>query len=101
MMSRRDGTSDTVSRDMVSGDRALRIRCHCPVYLQPTRQPLVLDRGGGLRITHDFTRGGQYGIDNQVRTKEQADRSLAYPLAVALLDGNVMPAQFTPDRSRS
>jgi 2-methylcitrate dehydratase len=33
-----------------------------------------------------------------VRTKEQADHDLRYLLAVALLDGNVMPAQFAPDR---
>ena len=32
----------------------------------------------------------------QIRTKEQADHSLPYLLAVALLDGQVMPEQFTP-----
>ena len=31
-------------------------------------------------------------------TKEQADHNLPYLLAVALLDGDVMPAQFTPER---
>jgi 2-methylcitrate dehydratase len=50
------------------------------------------------RITYDFTGGGLYGIDKEVRTKEQADHDLAYLLAVAFLDGNVMPAQFVPDR---
>jgi 2-methylcitrate dehydratase len=50
------------------------------------------------RITYDFTGGGHYGVDKEVRTKEEADHCLAYLLAVALLDGNVMPAQFTPDR---
>jgi 2-methylcitrate dehydratase len=50
------------------------------------------------RITYDFTGGGHYGVDKEVRTKEQADHSLAYLLAVALLDGNVMPAQFASDR---
>src|SRR5271154_849428 len=50
------------------------------------------------RITYDFAGGGLYGIDKVVRTKEQADHSLPYLLAVALLDGDVMPAQFQPER---
>ena len=50
------------------------------------------------RITYDFTGGGLYGIDKVVATKEQADHSLPYLLAVALLDGDVMPAQFAPER---
>jgi 2-methylcitrate dehydratase len=33
-----------------------------------------------------------------VLTKEQADHNLPYLLAVALLDGDVMPAQFKPER---
>jgi 2-methylcitrate dehydratase len=49
-------------------------------------------------MTYDFAGGGLYGVDKEVRTKEQADHNLAYLLAVALLDGNVMPAQFTPER---
>jgi 2-methylcitrate dehydratase len=50
------------------------------------------------QITYDFTGGGQYGTETDVRTKEQADHDLRYLLAVALLDGNVMPAQFAEDR---
>jgi len=50
------------------------------------------------RITYDFAGGGLYGIDKVVRTKEQADHNLPYLLAVALLDGDVMPAQFEPER---
>ena len=37
-------------------------------------------------------------MDKVVETKEQADHSLPYLLAVALLDHDVMPAQFTPER---
>ena len=33
-----------------------------------------------------------------IRTKEQADHSLPYLLSVALIDGDVTPAQFKPDR---
>jgi 2-methylcitrate dehydratase len=50
------------------------------------------------RMTYDFAGGGLYGVDKVVRTKEQADHNLPYLLAVALLDGDVMPAQFEPDR---
>ena len=51
-----------------------------------------------IRIAYGFVGGGLYGVDKVVRTKEQADHSLPYLLAVALLDGDVMPAQFEPDR---
>jgi 2-methylcitrate dehydratase len=51
-----------------------------------------------FQLAYDFAGGGLYGIDKVIRTKEQADHSLPYLLAVALLDGDVMPAQFKPDR---
>jgi 2-methylcitrate dehydratase len=50
------------------------------------------------QITYDFAGGGLYGVDKEVRTKEQADHNLPYMLAVALLDRTVMPAQFAPER---
>ncbi|MCU1428236.1 MAG: 2-methylcitrate dehydratase, partial [Actinomycetia bacterium] len=50
------------------------------------------------RIAYDFTGGGLYGLDAVIETKEQADHSLPYVLSVALLDGNVTPAQFAPNR---
>src|SRR5579863_5264239 len=51
-----------------------------------------------FQLCFDFAGGGLYGIDKIVRTKEQADHNLPYLLAVALLDGDVMPAQFKPER---
>jgi 2-methylcitrate dehydratase len=51
-----------------------------------------------FQLCYDFAGGGLYGVDRVIRTKEQADHSLPYLLAVALLDGDVMPAQFAPDR---
>lgn len=42
--------------------------------------------------------GGDYGDRHTVHTKEQADHSLPYLVAVAILDGQVMPEQFTPER---
>jgi 2-methylcitrate dehydratase len=51
-----------------------------------------------FQLAFDFAGGGIYGVDKVIRTKEQADHSLPYLLAVALLDGDVMPAQFKQDR---
>jgi 2-methylcitrate dehydratase len=51
-----------------------------------------------FQLCYDFAGGGLYGVDKTIRTKEQANHSLPYLLAVALLDGGVMPAQFTPER---
>src|SRR5208283_3833045 len=51
-----------------------------------------------FQLAYDFAGGGLYGVDKVIQTKEQADHSLKYLLAVALLDGDVMPAQFKPDR---
>jgi len=44
--------------------------------------------------------GGDEGDKTAVQTKEQADHSLPYLLAVAILDGQVMPGQFMPERIR-
>lgn len=51
------------------------------------------------QITFDFAGGGLYGgARAAISSKEQADHSLPYLLAVALLDGQVMQAQFRPER---
>ena len=42
--------------------------------------------------------GGEEGDKTIVRTKEQADHSLQYMVGVALIDGNVLPAQYESDR---
>src|SRR4029077_16143465 len=51
-----------------------------------------------FQLAYDFAGGGLYGRDRVIQTKEQADHSLPYLLAVALLDGDVQPAQLKPDR---
>ena len=51
-----------------------------------------------FQVAYDIIGGGEEGDKKQIRTKEQADHSLPYLLAVALLDGQVMPEQFTPER---
>jgi 2-methylcitrate dehydratase len=42
--------------------------------------------------------GGEAGDKTIVESKEQADHSINYLVAVALLDGDVYPAQFKPPR---
>src|SRR6476469_6361012 len=42
--------------------------------------------------------GGEYGSRMQVHTKEQADHSLPYVIAVMLLDGQLYPEQLKPER---
>jgi len=75
---------------------------HCMVEL--TRQKkldpnrIVSIEGEVFRLAFDFAGGGLYGVDKVIRTKEQADHSLPYLLSVALIDGEVTPAQFQPDR---
>ena len=50
-------------------------------------------------ITYNFTGGGSYGNStSNINSKEQADHSLQYLMAVALIDGAVGPAQFDPAR---
>jgi 2-methylcitrate dehydratase len=44
--------------------------------------------------------GGEYGDRTNVSTKEEADHSLPYLIAVAALDGDVQPQQFYPKRIR-
>jgi 2-methylcitrate dehydratase len=47
---------------------------------------------------YDFTGGGRFGPKTDVHTKEDADHSLPYLLAVAALDGDVQPAQLNRTR---
>jgi 2-methylcitrate dehydratase len=47
---------------------------------------------------YDFMGGGSFGPKTNVHTKEDADHSLPYLLAVALIDGDVQPAQLEAAR---
>jgi 2-methylcitrate dehydratase len=47
---------------------------------------------------YDFTGGGKFGPKTDVHTKEDADHSLPYLLAVAALDGDVQTAQLDQRR---
>ncbi len=49
-------------------------------------------------VSYNIIGGGEEGDKHVVSTKEEADHSLPYMIAVALLDGEVTPAQYMPLR---
>ena len=49
-------------------------------------------------VAYKIIGGGEEGDKSIVCTKEDADHSLPYLVAVAILDNEVLPAQFAPDR---
>jgi 2-methylcitrate dehydratase len=68
-----------------------------------SRPEFVPDKISQVRITtfqvaYDIIGGGEEGDKQQIRTKEEADHSLPYMIAVALLDRAVQPPQYEPDR---
>jgi 2-methylcitrate dehydratase len=52
-------------------------------------------------VAYHIIGGGEEGSKRSVTTKEEADHSLPYILAVALLDGDVGPRQYAPERIRA
>ncbi len=49
-------------------------------------------------VAYHIIGGGEEGDKTIVRTKEEADHSLHYMVAVALLDDQVLPDQYKPER---
>lgn len=49
-------------------------------------------------VAYHIIGGGEEGAKIVIRSKEEADHSLPYLAAVALLDGAVSPAQYRPER---
>jgi 2-methylcitrate dehydratase len=54
-----------------------------------------------FRVAHQIIGGGEEGDKRTVRSKEEADHSLPYMLAAMLLDGEVQPDQYLPERIAS
>lgn len=65
--------------------------------MDPTK--IVSSEAEVFQLAFDFAGGGLYGVDKVIRTKERAVHSLPYLISVALIDGDVTPAQFKPERS--
>ena len=53
-----------------------------------------------FQVAYDIIGGGEEGDKHRVESKEEADHSLPYLIAVALLDGQVLPEQYIPERIR-
>ena len=51
-----------------------------------------------FQVAYDIIGGGEEGDKRHIRSKEEADHSLPYMVAAALLDGQVQPAQYAPQR---
>src|SRR5262249_3671061 len=51
-----------------------------------------------FEVAYAIIGGGEEGDKVVVTTREQADHSLPYMAAAALLDGELMPEQYTPER---
>jgi 2-methylcitrate dehydratase len=51
-----------------------------------------------FEVAYHIIGGGDEGDKTVVSTKEEADHSLPYLISVALLDGQVMPEQYTAER---
>ncbi|HEV2830478.1 MAG TPA: hypothetical protein VGW31_00740, partial [Hanamia sp.] len=49
-------------------------------------------------VAYNIIGGGEEGSKKNITTKEEADHSLPYMMAVLLLDGNVLPPQYLPER---
>jgi 2-methylcitrate dehydratase len=49
-------------------------------------------------VAYNIIGGGEEGDKHLVQTKEQADHSLPYMVAAALLDGEIGPKQYSPER---
>jgi 2-methylcitrate dehydratase len=49
-------------------------------------------------VAYHIIGGGEEGDKKTIRTKEEADHSLPYMIAAAILDGQVMPEQYLPER---
>jgi 2-methylcitrate dehydratase len=51
-----------------------------------------------FEVAYNIIGGGEEGEKYTVRTKEEADHSIQYMIAAAILDGNVLPPQYLPER---
>lgn len=49
-------------------------------------------------VAYNIIGGGEEGGKKNISKKEEADHSLPYMMSVLLLDGKVLPAQYTDDR---
>jgi 2-methylcitrate dehydratase len=75
-------------------DAALDVRSQASFAIDRVREVRLRT----FRVAYQIIGGGEEGDKRTVRSKEEADHSLPYMLAVALLDGEVQPEQYAPER---
>jgi 2-methylcitrate dehydratase len=75
-------------------DAALDIRSHAGFRSDAIRSIHLRT----FAVAYSIIGGGEEGDKRTVRTKEEADHSLPYLIAAALVDGEVTPAQFAQER---
>jgi 2-methylcitrate dehydratase len=78
-------------------DAALEIRARAGFVAEAVRAVRLKT----FAVAHQIIGGGEEGDKRIVRTKEEADHSLPYMVAVALLDGEVQPEQYKLERIRA
>jgi 2-methylcitrate dehydratase len=78
-------------------DTALDIRSQPRFSIDRVRQVRLRT----FRVAYQIIGGGEEGDKRTVCSKEEADHSLPYMLAAALLDGEVQPEQYAPQRIAS
>ena len=54
-----------------------------------------------FQVAYDIIGGGEEGSKTEVQTKEDADHSLPYMIAAALIDGELLPDQYRPERIKA
>ncbi len=103
---------DWRQEDLESVRRTILKRYNAEIHSQSAIEALLALRAGHrltgaeverieldtFQVAFDIIGGGEEGGKHQVRSKEEADHSLPYLLAVALLDGQVLPEQYLPER---
>jgi 2-methylcitrate dehydratase len=105
-------TIDWPSEDLERVNRTIVKKYNAEIHAQPAIEgTLDLRQQYGVRsqdvarvdvdvfdVAYHIIGGGEEGDKTIVLTKEQADHSLPYMIAVALCDGDLLPAQYAPKR---
>ncbi len=105
-------TIDWSSEDLERVTRTIVKRFNAEVHSQATTEGVLeLQAETGFRgdqvdrididtfdVAFNIIGGGEEGSKYGVKTKEEADHSLQYIVSAAILDGNVLPSAYLPER---
>ncbi len=104
-------TIDWLKEDLDRVRMTIVKKFNAEIHSQSTLEAVLELRGKGLKaadveridleifdVAYNIIGGGEEGDKHRVSVKEEADHSLPYMTGVALLDGEVGPAQYAPKR---